>query len=124
MIDTGIEVKHIKAYVQKNGIIRLDNGKKEGHFLGRLMDGISYYEIEEVKFNPWDCVPDESVKIGHYIRKLSIDSGRMHWQINEYYGTTIEDKIGCMVAAGYNCDVSRDGETKIFKDGSWRNYNG
>ena len=74
---------------------------------------------EAKKPDPWDMVPKIPIKIGHYIRKLSLDPGRMHWQINEYYGTSIQDKIGHMVAAGYNCDISRDGETRIFRDGKW-----
>lgn len=44
-----IDIKHIKAYVQRNGIIRLGNGGGKDFFLGRLIDGVTYNEIEEIK---------------------------------------------------------------------------
>ena len=77
------------------------------------------YEAKEP--DPWDMVPVIPLKMGNCIRKLVFGQRRMHWQMNEYFGTTIEDKIGCMVASGYNCDPTRDGETRVFKDGKWIN---
>lgn len=47
-MDDAIEVKHIKAYVQQNGIIRMEIGKNKDLFLARLnKDIITYDEIEK-----------------------------------------------------------------------------
>jgi len=56
MSDT-IEVKYIKAYVQENGIIRIDNvanGKR--NLIGRLCDDVTYSDIPEYKDNLSDAV--------------------------------------------------------------------
>ena len=117
-MNAGIEVKHIKAYVQENGIIRLGNGKKKDFFLGRLIDDITYEEIEEIKLNPWDCVPDRPVfTTTLYRRKLEcILNGK--WYLYELY-LSGNLKTSGVIAHGYNCDYSRSGEIKIFKDRRW-----
>jgi len=92
----GIAIKHIKAYVQENGIIRIDNVLAgERNLIGRLSDDVKYTDLPEYEMDFSEAVKmvtktiskDEDLMQGYKanIAMAFIDEVRDHMQFEEDY---------------------------------------
>lgn len=76
------------------------------------------YERLFADINPWDCVLNKSIH-GEFKRCLAVGNyPEGPWSIIGIVDKGDHREIKDL-AMGYNCDYSRNGETKIYKNGKW-----